>query len=80
MDKPIDPHMDARVERCVDLTIRRAIYGLASGSLAAVLLFRRPSVRTACVGFGAGMGVGSAFTECQRDLEALLGYSPSSKN
>jgi len=57
---------DVAVERAVDATLRRATYGALAGGVAALALLRGPRARAACLAFGVGCGVGSAYEESQR--------------
>lgn len=57
---------DIAVERAVDATLRRATYGALAGGVAALTLLRGPRARAACLAFGVGCGVGSAYEESQR--------------
>lgn len=57
---------DIAVERAVDATLRRATYGALVGGVAALTLLRGPRARAACLAFGVGCGVGSAYEESQR--------------
>ncbi|RRT80795.1 hypothetical protein B296_00012961 [Ensete ventricosum] len=75
----LDPKLDA----CLDLSIRRLVYSSVAGASAALLFFREPSrlafsswsrtTRWASVAFGAGVGIGAAYTECSYILN---GSSP----
>ncbi|KAK4742237.1 hypothetical protein SAY87_000238 [Trapa incisa] len=58
--------IDAQWDECVDLTVRRFIYSSVSGGFGGLLLFRSPVSRWAAVAFGAGIGIGSAYTECSQ--------------
>ena len=57
---------DIAVERAADATLRRATYGALAGGVAALTLLRGPRARAACLAFGVGCGVGSAYEESQR--------------
>jgi len=65
-NKPISPKfdLDAKYDACLDLSLRRSVYGAAAGALGGLLLFRSPVTRWAAVAFGAGLGIGSAYTDC----------------
>ncbi|XP_038683896.1 uncharacterized protein LOC119984147 [Tripterygium wilfordii] len=58
--------VNAKWDACLDLTIRRFVYSSAAGTFGGLLLFRSPVTRWASVAFGAGVGLGSAYTECSR--------------
>lgn len=66
--RPKQLYIDEHWDRFIDLTVRRGVYGVLAGGAAAVLLARGPSARAAAVAFGAGVGVGSAYTESQTAL------------
>ncbi|XP_065049258.1 MICOS complex subunit MIC10-like [Musa acuminata AAA Group] len=65
----LDPKLDA----CLDLSIRRLVYSSVAGASAALLFFRSRTTRWASVAFGAGVGIGAAYTECSYILN---GSSP----
>ncbi|KAM6544459.1 hypothetical protein CsatB_008906 [Cannabis sativa] len=71
----IPPQYDvnAKWDACLDLTVRRFVYSSLGGAFGALLLFRSPVSRWASVAFGAGIGIGSAYTECSQ----LFGGSPA---
>ncbi|PQM41996.1 hypothetical protein Pyn_32084 [Prunus yedoensis var. nudiflora] len=56
-------------DACLDLTVRRFVYSSLGGAFGGLLLFRSPVSRWASVAFGAGLGIGSAYTECSRLFE-----------
>ncbi|XP_073117953.1 MICOS complex subunit MIC10 [Elaeis guineensis] len=56
--------LDAKWDACLDLTIRRFFYSSLAGAFSGLLLFRSPTTRWASVAFGAGVGIGRAYTEC----------------
>ncbi|XP_038989744.1 uncharacterized protein LOC103716606 isoform X2 [Phoenix dactylifera] len=56
--------LDAKWDACLDLTIRRFFYSSLAGAFSGLLLFRSPTTRWASVAFGAGVGIGTAYTEC----------------
>ena len=71
-------------EDAVSSTIKKSLYengsksiaaGIVLGSLASIVLSRggASSTRKAIVGFGTGVGIGSAWTKCSLDIEELLG-------
>nr|XP_023900604.1 MICOS complex subunit Mic10-like [Quercus suber]POE50535.1 hypothetical protein CFP56_27996 [Quercus suber] len=58
--------LDAKWDACLDLTVRRFVYSSLAGTFGGLLFFRSPVSRWASVAFGAGVGIGSAYTECSR--------------
>ncbi|XP_050375899.1 uncharacterized protein LOC126793421 [Argentina anserina] len=66
---PPQHDLNAKYDACVDLTVRRFVYSTLGGALAGLLLFRSPVTRWASVAFGAGLGIGSAYTDCSRLFE-----------
>ncbi|EPS58865.1 hypothetical protein M569_15947, partial [Genlisea aurea] len=61
------PHkydLNAKWDACLDLGIRRFVYSSFAGAFTGLLLFRSPATRLASVAFGAGIGIGSAYSEC----------------
>ncbi|KAL1542804.1 Mitochondrial inner membrane organizing system component, variant 2 [Salvia divinorum] len=56
--------LNAKWDACVDLSLRRFVYSSFAGGIAGLLLFRSPVTRWASVAFGAGVGIGSAYSEC----------------
>ncbi|KAH7834268.1 hypothetical protein Vadar_014423 [Vaccinium darrowii] len=56
--------LNAKWEACLDLGVRRFVYSSLAGAFTGLLLFRSPVTRWASVAFGAGVGIGSAYTEC----------------
>ncbi|KAL6965450.1 Mitochondrial inner membrane organizing system component [Sarracenia purpurea var. burkii] len=65
-NKEISPQLDlnAKWDACLDLGVRRFVYSSLAGAFSGLLLFRSPVTRWASVAFGAGVGIGSAYTEC----------------
>ena len=72
VERPPELQIDAKLDRCIDLSLRRFVYGAGVGVVGAMLLFKRPSTRSASVAFGAGVGLGTAYTECQPELERFF--------
>ncbi|XP_057503296.1 MICOS complex subunit MIC10-like [Actinidia eriantha] len=64
--KETPPKLDlnAKWDACLDLGVRRFVYSSFAGAFSGLLLFRSPVTRWASVAFGAGVGIGSAYTEC----------------
>ncbi|CAN6678708.1 unnamed protein product [Malus baccata var. baccata] len=61
--------LNAKWDACLDLTVRRFVYSSLGGAFGGLLLFRSPVTRWASVAFGAGVGIGCAYTECSRLFE-----------
>ncbi|XP_047341288.1 uncharacterized protein LOC124944979 [Impatiens glandulifera] len=67
----VPPHdLNAKWDACLDLGLRRFVYSSLGGSFAGLLLFRSPVTRWASVAFGAGIGIGSAYTECSYKFDS----------
>ncbi|KAL4339421.1 hypothetical protein GQ457_08G008960 [Hibiscus cannabinus] len=64
---------NAKWDACIDLSLRRFIYSSLAGASGGLIFFRSPVTRWASVAFGAGVGIGSAYTDCSRISD---GYSP----
>ncbi|KAJ0026263.1 hypothetical protein Pint_07014 [Pistacia integerrima] len=58
--------VNAKWDACIDLTVRRFVYSSFAGAFSGLLFFRSPVTRWASVAFGAGVGIGSAYTDCSR--------------
>ncbi|XP_011623654.1 uncharacterized protein LOC105420699 [Amborella trichopoda] len=58
--------LDEKWEACLDITLRRSFYSTIAGTLAGLIFFRSPTARWASVAFGAGMGIGSAYSDSSR--------------
>ncbi|KAL6961966.1 hypothetical protein U1Q18_036924 [Sarracenia purpurea var. burkii] len=66
-NKPIPPRqfrLDPKTEACLDLVARRCFFSSVAGALGALIFFRTPMTRWSSVAFCAGVGIGSACTEC----------------
>ncbi|XP_077212259.1 MICOS complex subunit, putative (DUF543) [Tasmannia lanceolata] len=65
-NKQIPPQYDlnAKWDAFLDLSLRRFVYSSLAGGFGGLLLFRSPVTRWASVAFGAGVGLGTAYTEC----------------
>ncbi|XP_011074964.1 MICOS complex subunit Mic10 [Sesamum indicum] len=61
---PAKYDLNAKWDACLDLGVRRFVYSSFAGAVSALLLFRSPVTRWASVAFGAGVGIGSAYSEC----------------
>ncbi|KMZ73247.1 hypothetical protein ZOSMA_14G00080 [Zostera marina] len=57
-------NLDAKWDACIDFSLRRVLYSSVAGAFGGLLLFRSPVTRWASVALGAGVGIGSAYTEC----------------
>ncbi|GER37851.1 hypothetical protein STAS_14270 [Striga asiatica] len=66
---PAKHDLNEKWDACLDLGLRRFSYASIAGGFAGILLFRSPVTRWASVAFGAGLGIGSAYSECSRKLE-----------
>lgn len=67
--RPVEYYVDEKWDKCIDLTLRRVTYSsLAAGAVALVAL-RGAGVRAATTAFGAGVGAGSAYGDCQREFQ-----------
>ncbi|AEE30252.1 MICOS complex subunit Mic10-like protein (DUF543) [Arabidopsis thaliana] len=62
--------VNAKWDACLDLTARRFVYSSLGGAFAGLLFFRSPVTRWASIAFGAGIGIGSAYTDCSRVFDA----------
>ncbi|CAK7344787.1 unnamed protein product [Dovyalis caffra] len=58
--------VNAKWDACLDLSVRRFVYSSLAGAFGGLLLFRTPVSRWASVAFGAGVGIGSSYTDCSR--------------
>ncbi|CAI9115021.1 OLC1v1015854C1 [Oldenlandia corymbosa var. corymbosa] len=75
----IPPQYDvnAKWDYCMDLGLRRVFYSTLAGSATGLLLFRSPVTRWASVAFAAGLGVGSAYSDCSHKFEGSAKSTPS---
>ncbi|KAL5715751.1 hypothetical protein ACHQM5_017527 [Ranunculus cassubicifolius] len=64
--------LDTKWDAAVDLTLRRVCYSTLAGAAAGLVLLRSPVTRWAAVAFGAGIGIGSAYTECSQSFGGPL--------
>ncbi|CAK9865338.1 unnamed protein product [Sphagnum jensenii] len=62
-ERPAQLQLDQQWDACIDLTMRRFVYGSLAGGASALLLFRSPTARWAAFAFGAGVGLGSAYAD-----------------
>ncbi|CAA0818446.1 Domain of unknown function (DUF543 [Striga hermonthica] len=69
---PAKYDLNAKWDACLDLGLRRFVYSAFAGAGAGLLLFRSPVTRWATVAFAAGVGIGSAYTDCSH----IFGGSP----
>ncbi|KAK9134715.1 hypothetical protein Syun_014045 [Stephania yunnanensis] len=63
---PPEYDLNAKWDACLDLSLRRFAYSSLAGAFGGLLLFRSPVTRWASIAFGAGIGIGSAYTECSQ--------------
>ncbi|RWR77596.1 MICOS complex subunit Mic10 [Cinnamomum micranthum f. kanehirae] len=63
--------LNEKWDACIDLSLRRFVYSSLAGALGGLLFFRSPVTRWASVAFGAGVGIGTAYTECSYILDGL---------
>nr|XP_043607924.1 uncharacterized protein LOC122579761 [Erigeron canadensis] len=63
--------VNAKWDAYLDLGLRRFVYSSATGALAGLLLFRSPVTRWASIAFGAGVGIGSAYSECAQKFDGV---------
>ncbi|GLT63314.1 hypothetical protein SLA2020_358880 [Shorea laevis] len=77
---PAKYDVNAKWDACLDLTVRRFVYSSLAGTFGGLLLFRSPATRWASVAFGAGVGIGSAYTECSRIFDGSPAKSAPSKH
>ncbi|KAF9602132.1 hypothetical protein IFM89_025177 [Coptis chinensis] len=69
---PPEFDLDAKWDACFDLAVRRFAYSSLAGAAAGLLFFRSPVTRWASVALGAGIGIGSAYTECSQKFGGSL--------
>ncbi|GLJ18503.1 hypothetical protein SUGI_0328660 [Cryptomeria japonica] len=72
--------LDAKWDTCLDITLRRFVYSSLAGACSALFLFRSPATRWAAVAFGAGVGLGSAYTDCSHIFDGSLPKWPLPPN
>ena len=74
------PHdLSAKWDACLDLTLRRFVYSSFAGAFGGLLFFRSPVTRWASIAFGAGLGIGSAYTDCNSLFEGSTAKFTSPK-
>ncbi|XP_022773549.1 uncharacterized protein LOC111315798 isoform X2 [Durio zibethinus] len=62
---PAKYDVNAKWNACLDLTVRRFVYSSLAGAFGGLLFFSwSPVTRWVSVAFGAGIGIGSAYTDC----------------
>ncbi|KAK6129617.1 hypothetical protein DH2020_036627 [Rehmannia glutinosa] len=66
---PAKYDLNAKWDACLDLGVRRFVYASFAGGFAGLLLFRSPVTRWAAVAFGAGVGIGSAYSDCSHKFD-----------
>ncbi|KAH0919382.1 hypothetical protein HID58_027042 [Brassica napus] len=82
---PQEHDVNAKWDACIDLTTRRFVYSSLGGAFAGLLFFsscdygsRSPVTRWASIAFGAGLGIGSAYTDCSRAFDAPPSFTETS--
>ncbi|CAN6937026.1 unnamed protein product [Brassica oleracea var. botrytis] len=75
---PPEHDVNAKWDACIDHATRRFVYSSLGGAFAGLLFFRSPVTRWASIAFGAGLGIGSAYTDCSRAFDAPSSSSSSS--
>lgn len=75
MERPPQLQYEQNWDATIDHTLRRFVYGSLSGAASALLFFRSPTTRWAAVAFGAGAGIGSAFTDSSQVFRGAIGAS-----
>eukprot|EP00249_Psilotum_nudum_P022469 c28529_g3_i1 orf=247-582(-) len=68
--------LDAKWDACYDITLRRFVYSSLTGAFSALLFFRSPASRWAAIAFGAGFGLGSAYTDCSHIFDVSMPRLP----
>ncbi|KAH6785684.1 hypothetical protein C2S51_038139 [Perilla frutescens var. frutescens] len=63
---PANYGLNEKWDACLELGLRRFVYSSLAGAGTGFLIFRSPATRWASVAFGAGLGIGSAYSECYR--------------
>ncbi|XP_047322778.1 uncharacterized protein LOC124926570 [Impatiens glandulifera] len=77
------PHdLNAKWDACLDLGLRRVVYSSLAGAFTGLLFLRSPVTRWASVALGAGIGIGSAYTECSYKFDGSTAklVAPSSES
>jgi len=74
-----DADYDKKWDECIDITMRRAVYSSLAGLVTGLLLFRSPASRLSTTTFGAGLGLGSAYTDCSRMLSSFSDWPKPAK-
>ncbi|KAH0864343.1 hypothetical protein HID58_081554 [Brassica napus] len=71
-EKKKSDDVNSKWDACLDLTARRVVYSSLGGAFAG-----SPVTRWASIAFGAGLGIGSAYTDCSRAFDASSSSSTS---
>eukprot|EP00252_Welwitschia_mirabilis_P009953 TRINITY_DN22923_c0_g1_i1.p2 TRINITY_DN22923_c0_g1~~TRINITY_DN22923_c0_g1_i1.p2 ORF type:complete len:102 (+),score=20.40 TRINITY_DN22923_c0_g1_i1:137-442(+) len=71
-DSQLKTDIDAKWDACLDITLRRFVYSSLAGAASALFLFRSPTTRWSAIAFGAGIGLGSAYTDCSHIFDGSL--------
>ncbi|KAI3464325.1 hypothetical protein Pfo_020988 [Paulownia fortunei] len=66
---PAKYDLNAKWDACLDFGVRRFVYSSFASGFAGLLFFRSPVTRWASVAFGAGVGIGSAYSECSHKFD-----------
>ncbi|CAH1419215.1 uncharacterized protein LOC111913507 isoform X2 [Lactuca sativa] len=74
---PSQYDLNAKWDACLDLGVRRFVYSAGIGAFAGLLLFRSPVTRWASIALGAGVGIGSAYSDCSHKFDASTSTSPT---
>ncbi|KAL4587101.1 hypothetical protein LXL04_011751 [Taraxacum kok-saghyz] len=74
---PSQYDLNAKWDACLDLGVRRFVYSSATGAFVGLLLFRSPVTRWASIAFGAGIGIGSAYSDCSQKFDISNSTSPT---
>lgn len=69
---PTNHDLNAKWDACLDLGLRRFVYSSFAGAFTGILLFRSPVTRWASVAFGAGVGIGSAYSDCSHKFNGSV--------
>ena len=71
-EKRPEVHIDERWDHVINVTFSRTLAGLACGLAGGMLLFRGGPARVATMAFGSGIGIGSAYQQCNSEFRELL--------
>lgn len=68
LQRPKELYIDEKWDKCIDLMVKRTVYGTLAGGAAALLLLRGAGPRASLTALGAGFGLGSAWEDCHREF------------